>query len=208
MIQRSRAWLLLTYVTFCDVVSSSGAIVLDGSEHSFVQYPRWRADLNGSLQFEFRTDQPSGLLLYTDDGGQTDFFEVKLVQGSLRLRYNLGGGAQMVGLGRGLSDGLWHRVTISRHHARTTLTVDHISEHKLARHSRGEYMFGNTVTNSPVFVGGLPRSYRVNQLALPSVAFEPRLAGEVRNLVFRGQDGTERRQDMTDYKVRRLQEGG
>ncbi|GIY74191.1 hypothetical protein CEXT_699081 [Caerostris extrusa] len=40
---------------------------------------------------EFPTREPNGLLLYTDDGGTYDFFEVKLVEGNARLRFNLGG---------------------------------------------------------------------------------------------------------------------
>ncbi|XP_043199961.1 neurexin-1-like isoform X3 [Amphibalanus amphitrite] len=174
-------------------------IVLDGAEHSFAQYPRWQPGLNGSLQFEFRTTQPNGLLLYTDDGGWVDFFEVKLVEGSLRLRYNLGSGSEILGLGRGLNDGRWHRVTVARHHARTTLTVDHISEHRLSRGD--QFTFDVAAANqSHVYVGGVPQSVRVSQLALPSARFEPRLAGEVRNLVYSGEDGVERRQDMKHSK--------
>ncbi|XP_037079238.1 neurexin-1a-like [Pollicipes pollicipes] len=191
-----RAW---RCVLAAAVLGLTAGIVLDGSKHSFAQYPKWRPGLNGSLQFEFRTTQPNGLLVFTDDGGRNDFFEVKLVEGSLRLRYNLGDGAQMLGLGRGLNDGRWHRVTVTRRHARTTLTVDHISEDKVAGPG-GEYRFGTLDTNSHVFVGGLPHSFRVTQVALPGVVFEPRLAGEVRNLVYTSVDGVERRQDMTAFK--------
>ena len=174
-------------------------IVLDGSAHSFAQYPRWQPGLNGSLQFEFRTTQPSGLLLYTDDGGKIDFFEVKLVEGSLSMRFNLGSGPKIVRMGRGLNDGRWHRVTIAQHHARTTLTVDHITEHWV---SRGDQFTFDVVSNqSHVYVGGVPHSMRVAKLALPTARLEPRLAGEVRNLVYSGVDGVERRQDMKHFKV-------
>ena len=129
-----------------------------------------------------------------------DFFEVKLVEGSLRLRYNLGSGSEILGLGRGLNDGRWHRVTVARHHARTTLTVDHISEHRLSRGD--QFTFDVAASNqSHVYVGGVPQTVRVSQLALPSARFEPRLAGEVRNLVYSGVDGVERRQDMKHSKV-------
>ncbi|KAG8236174.1 hypothetical protein J437_LFUL013440 [Ladona fulva] len=83
---------------------------LEGSQTSYAQFRKWNPGLNGSLEFEFKTESPNGLLLYTDDGGTYDFFEVKLVEGALRLRFNLGGGAQILTVGRDLSDGHWHKV--------------------------------------------------------------------------------------------------
>lgn len=89
------------------------AFVLDGSQNSFARFRKWYTGLNGSLEFEFKTEQPNGLVLYTDDGGTYDFFEVKLVEGAVRLRYNLGGGANIVTVGRELHDGHWHKVQVS-----------------------------------------------------------------------------------------------
>lgn len=97
--------------------------MLDGSTNSYSQFRKWGGGSNGSLEFEFKTDQPNGLLLYTDDGGTYDFFEIKLVEGALRLRYNLGGGAQIITVGRDLNDGHWHKVHVQRHEDRTILTV-------------------------------------------------------------------------------------
>ncbi|KAJ8963144.1 hypothetical protein NQ318_018609 [Aromia moschata] len=146
--------------------------LLDGSTNSYSQFRKWGGGTNGSLEFEFKTDQPNGLLLYTDDGGTYDFFEIKLVEGALRLRYNLGGGAQIITVGRDLNDGHWHKVHVQRHEDRTILTVDGVSQ---MRTSRGE---GLTL------------------LALPSVIFEPRFVGAVRNLIYPDVDGgTPRRQE-------------
>lgn len=89
------------------------AFLLDGSQNSFAQFRKWYAGLNGSLEFEFKTEQPNGLILYTDDGGTFDFFEVKLVEGAVRLRYNLGGGANLITVGRDLHDGHWHKVQVN-----------------------------------------------------------------------------------------------
>lgn len=86
---------------------------LTGSENSYAMFRKWYAGLNGTLELEFKTEQPNGLLLYTDDGGTYDFFELKLVEGTLRLRYNLGGGAQIISVGRDLHDGHWHKVQVS-----------------------------------------------------------------------------------------------
>ena len=38
------------------------------------------------LEFEFKTSNPNGLLVYMDDGGYYDFLEIKLVNSNLRLR--------------------------------------------------------------------------------------------------------------------------
>jgi len=87
--------------------------VLDGTQSSYAQFRKWYTGLNGTLELEFKTEQPNGLVLYTDDGGTYDFFELKLVEGTLRLRYNLGGGAQIITVGRDLHDGHWHKVQVS-----------------------------------------------------------------------------------------------
>lgn len=87
--------------------------ILDGTQNSYAQFRKWYSGLNGSLELEFKTEQPNGLLLYTDDGGTYDFFELKLVEGALKLRYNLGGGAQIITVGRDIHDGHWHKVQVS-----------------------------------------------------------------------------------------------
>lgn len=160
------------------------SLQLDTSSSSFAQYQKWNVALNGTLSFEFKTDQPNGLLLYTDDGGTYDFFEIKLVEGALRLRFNLGGGTQIITVGQELNDGRWHKITVKRNDNKTTLTVDNISQ---SRTSKGkEFQFGNLATNSDVYIGGMPSWYntKLTRLALPSVIFEPRFNGAIRNLVY------------------------
>ena len=88
------------------------AFILEGSQTSYAQFKKWYTSGNATIEFEFLTSLPNGLLLYTDDGGYYDFLEVKLVDGSLRTRLNLGNGAQIVDLGRELNDGYsWHKVS-------------------------------------------------------------------------------------------------
>nr|CAH0109280.1 unnamed protein product [Daphnia galeata] len=175
-------------------VAASSPFTLEGSLNSYAQLRKWNAGLNGTLQLEFRSSQPSGLLLYTDDGGKFDFFELKLVEGALRLRYNLGAGAQILTVGRNLSDGQWHNVTVKRSGDQTALTVDHVT---VTRASRGkEFNFGNLATNSAVYVGGLPAWYgaELTRLALPSVLFEPRYRGDLRNVIYSDAIGQHPRQ--------------
>lgn len=108
------AYALTGLVLLCSaLLSPCHAFQLDGSQNSFAQFRKWYTGLNGSLELEFKTEQPNGLVLYTDDGGTYDFFELKLVEGALRLRYNLGGGAHIITVGRELHDAHWHKVQVS-----------------------------------------------------------------------------------------------
>ena len=198
-LRRSLRWSWPTVVVWLAIfshwqVSGSSPFTLEGSQNSYAQLRKWNAGLNGTLQLEFRTAQASGLLVYTDDGGKYDFFELKLVEGALRLRYNLGAGAQILTVGRNLSDAHWHNVTVKRSGEQTSLTVDHVT---VSRASRGkEFSFGNLVTNSAVYVGGLPTWYgaELTRLALPSVLFEPRYRGDLRNVIYSDATGQPARQ--------------
>ena len=165
-------------------LSQTFSFSLDGSTQSSQQFRRWNADQNSSLEFEFKTLQGNGLLLYTDDGGTYDFFEVKLSESSLRLRYNLGGGAQVITVGQNLGDGRWHKVKIQRSLENTSITVDGFGSNSTSRGT--EFEFGKYAGNSDVYIGGMPTWYnnKLTLLALPSVIFEPRFKGEIRNLIY------------------------
>ena len=118
-------------------------------------------------------------------------------------RFNLGSGAQILTVGRNLSDGHWHNVSIKRSGDQTALTVDHVT---VTRSSRGkEFSFGSLATNSPVYVGGLPAWYggELTRLALPSVLFEPRYRGDLRNVIYSDAAGQPaRQQEMLESQVK------
>ncbi|XP_050685087.1 neurexin-1 isoform X3 [Leptidea sinapis] len=187
------------YLLFCLIslsLQSNFAFVLD-KQNPYSQFRKWYAGLNGTLELEFKTDEPNGLLLYTDDGGTYDFFELKLVNSALRLRYNLGGGAQIITVGNNLNDGHWHKVQVARRDEHTSLSVDGVTQSKTSRGK--EFAFGKFITNSDVFIGGIPASYnsKLTTLALPSAIFEPKFRGSVRNLVYADLPGQPpRRQEL------------
>ncbi|KAF7397683.1 hypothetical protein HZH68_008905 [Vespula germanica] len=203
MMRANAAALALILTTLLMFGQAALSFVLDGSSTSYAQFRKWNAALNGSLEFEFKTEQGNGLLLYTDDGGTYDFFEVKLVESALRLRYNLGGGAQIVTVGHDLGDGHWHKVQISRSNENTTLTVDGVSAVSTSRGK--EFEFGKLSGNSDVYVGGMPGWYnsKLTLLALPSVIFEPRFNGFIRNLVYTdAESSVPRRQEMKSHDAK------
>ncbi|XP_050438780.1 neurexin-1a isoform X2 [Adelges cooleyi] len=176
-----RWWLPVVWLLWLGAPLENAGLILEGT---YGQFRKWNAGENGTLEMEFKTRSPSGLLMYTDDGGTYDFFELKMVEGILRLRYNLGGGAQILVAGHDLFDDRWHRVAVERRGAVTSLTVDNTTSS--ATSTGKEMQFGRLVSNSDVYVGGMPGWYngRLTRLALPSVIFEPRFSGTVRNIIY------------------------
>ena len=107
-----------------NLTTLSKAFILEGSQTSYAQFRKWHSSSSASLEFEFWTSQPYGLMLYTDDGGYYDFLEVKLVDASLRIRLNLGNGAQIADLGQDLNSSTWHKVKIQRNATQTIIELD------------------------------------------------------------------------------------
>lgn len=188
------------YVLLMLGVNYARELTLEGSLTSYAKFPPWEMSENGSLKLEFQGHFPDGLLLYMDDGGRYDFIEVKLVDAVARLRFNLGGGTCVVTLGQSLDDGVWHSLELQRRTAETTFTLDTISETQHCCST--DCQFGNVSRNSDLFVGGLPIEYgaRLSMLALPSVMFEPRFKGSVRNLVYTDFGGSSEHVQMIDSR--------
>ncbi|XP_077538262.1 neurexin 1 [Haemaphysalis longicornis] len=196
------------------------AVLLEGSSSSYAQLRRWQAGPQATLSLDFQTQEPSGLLLYTDDGGHGDFVELKLVEGTLRLRLSLaygGGGGQVGGppedvapfllsAGRNLHDGAWHRAEVVRNGAETRLRVDDQADSGSVDESSDAHM-GNASSNSFVYLGGVPSWYgaKLAALSLPTVFFEPRLRGAVRNVVYASEQGRPpKKQEPIGFKGVRL----
>ena len=226
IVEEEKPWKMLKFLTAVLLLlllyqESANGFVLEGSQTSYAQFRKWYSSANASLEFEFLTSQPDGLLLYTDDGGYYDFLEVKLVDGSLRIRLNLGNGAQISDLGRALNNGhTWHSVRVQRNLSKTLVVLDDKIQVVLPDASKFRpvnrnvnkepslHEFGgNFSANSFVYVGGLPSFYstKLSSLALPSAVFEPRFRGSIRNIVYADDEtGRPRRQEVMAYKVSSL----
>lgn len=198
----SRPWAALCLalaLALALLLRPSVAFYLEGARDTFAQFPSWAPGPNGSLELAFQTREPHGLLLYADDGGAVEFFELKMVEGAVRLRYNLGGGARLLTVGKALHDGERHKVRVQRRFERTELIVDAHVEGRSGR--SGDLEFGSPAGNSLVWVGGLPAPAPPVRLSLPAVALEPSFAGEVGALVYTGPDGVPRVQTMIAGQV-------
>ncbi|XP_069116401.1 neurexin-1-like isoform X2 [Argopecten irradians] len=185
------------YIFYLSLVSSFD---LNSPTDSFAKYQKWNPCQNGSIQLEFKTKDMSVLILYMDDGGRSDYFELKLLTGSLHLRFNLGSAPMRLNVGQRLNDNRWHRVTIKRNRKNITLIVD---SHTYTRtyHST-DLDFGNYATNSPVFVGGISNEYEDNtaSLTLPAIYLEPRFTGSIRNILYSNCGGPLIRPELLDYR--------
>ena len=189
----------------CFIISLQiSALNLEGSSTSYAQFAKWFTSTNSSLELEFRTRQPDGLLVYLDDGGYYDFLELKLVSGRLRCRFNFGGGAESLAMGQDLNNGVWHQLEVSLLGQKVSLSLDHLRKSKNVQNQGDDFMLGNFTINSAVYIGGLPPWYssKLKNLALPSVVYEPRFRGEIRNVIYAdSDDGNVKQQQMMAFKV-------
>lgn len=164
---------------------------MNGRTGSYAKFPKWNACTNASITFEFKTRQSKGLLMYTDDSGTYDFFELVLLDGALRMRLNIvdgrDGSVEFL-VGKNLNNNNWHKVLIQRKRMETTITLDDNRDLTQTKLSYGsDFNFGDIEKNSGVYFGGMPQhhfSTNLRNLALPSVMFEKRLRGIFRNVIY------------------------
>ncbi|CAF4800987.1 unnamed protein product, partial [Rotaria socialis] len=99
-----------------------------------------------------------GTLAYIDDRGKFDFFYLKLIEGKLRLLFNLGSDRQALNVNMNINDDQWHTILIKRDGQITTLSIDNgLASSSTISYSEDLY-FGGTTHNeyqaSPFYFGG------------------------------------------------------
>ena len=108
-------------VTFnkCEDLVQSQPITFS-TEDSYVKAPKWDAKTSGTIQFQFRTNEQDGLIMYNSGAEDTsDFFALEILDGYLYLLLDLGSGATKVKVSQGrISDGLQHLVLLE-HNSKT-----------------------------------------------------------------------------------------
>lgn len=107
-----------------DLVQSQPITFL--TEDAFIKAPGWHAPHRGTIEFQVRTVEQSGVLMY--HSGKTsvsDVFAVEIMDGHLYVLLDLGAGLVKVKASQGLiSDGLPHTVSIHHEHGIGSITVD------------------------------------------------------------------------------------
>ena len=173
---------LLGFFSFCL------SFDFDGSARTYAKYSSWVPCTNGSVSFQFKTQNPNSLLLYTDSGGTADYYQLKLVNGRMYLQFKFKSNKNpgMLSAGQNLNDNKWHMVDIIRDGSLTTLKVDDVAYTRQNKMYNPDPSHSQTSTDNYVFIGGLPLEYNVklSELALPSVIFEPHFKGSLQNLFF------------------------
>ncbi|XP_047726297.1 agrin isoform X3 [Prionailurus viverrinus] len=120
--------------------------------HSFLAFPTLRAYHTLRLALEFRTWEPQGLLLYNGNARGKDFLSLTLLGGRVQLRFDTGSGPAVLTSSVPVEPGRWHRLELSRHWRRGTLSVD--GETPVVGHSPSGTDGLNLDTD--LFVGGVP----------------------------------------------------
>ncbi|XP_041445999.1 neurexin-2 isoform X8 [Xenopus laevis] len=131
----------------CENVPSLDPVTFQISE-SFLRLPRWETKKAGSISFDFRTTEPSGLLLFSQGrpraGGsalgtapgvvvtgrperqpKADYFAVELLEGTLYMLLDLGsGGIKVKASHKKVNDGEWCHVDIQRDGRKGSISVN------------------------------------------------------------------------------------
>ncbi len=189
---QSATFLLLLLLSVS--VPSTLAFSLEGSRSSFVRFPKWYHAFENVISFELKTKRLNALVLYTDDGGLSNFYEVSLYDGKLRLRFKIGRQAQSSSTSPApsvqtmemdtlVSDDRWHRVSLYQFWEKVKLELD--SEVKFRTLKQNDFVFGRYDTNSDAFVGGIPPDLSATGLSNPLVKTLDHFTGSIRNLVYR-----------------------
>ncbi|TDG95841.1 hypothetical protein EPR50_G00244710 [Perca flavescens] len=132
----------------------------DGSGFSLVQ-KSLRAT-STSIVLLFKTLSPGGLLLYLASNNTRDFLSMELVEGRVRLTFDLGSGALTLTSNRKYNTGAWYKITLQRSKRKGYLSImaaDQSSEKEvLEAESPGSASDLNRSDLDPIYIGGLPAS--------------------------------------------------
>ncbi|XP_037401779.1 neurexin 2a isoform X18 [Pygocentrus nattereri] len=116
----------------CEDVAALDPVSFD-TPTAYVTLPRWNAKKTGSVSFDFRTTEPSGLLLYSHGRVQgprerrprVDFFAMELLEGFLYLLMDMGSGSiKMKASSKKVNDGEWCHVDFQREGRKGSISVN------------------------------------------------------------------------------------
>ncbi|CAF3710007.1 unnamed protein product [Rotaria sp. Silwood1] len=170
----------------------SNTYIFSAKSNSYIAFDSWHPCLTGYVRFDIRTNIHDGTLAYIDDRGKFDFFYLKLIQGKLRLLFNLGNDRQALNVNMKINDDKWHTILIKRNGQTTILSIDNgLVQNSTITHSEDLY-FGGAIYNeyqaSPFYFGGIPSILErpsSGNLSSFDVYMQPRFRGQLRNLIYK-----------------------
>uniref|UniRef100_A0A4W3JDE0 Laminin subunit alpha-2 n=1 Tax=Callorhinchus milii TaxID=7868 RepID=A0A4W3JDE0_CALMI len=114
------------------------------------------------IVMHFSTFSPNGLLLYLVSSGMRDFLAVELVDGKVRVSFDLGSGILALTSERRYNNGTWIKVAFQRNRKIGLLAVmdafNSTDQEIKKAESPGGSLDLNRGTKDPIYIGGLPRS--------------------------------------------------
>ncbi|XP_077597714.1 neurexin-2-beta isoform X9 [Stigmatopora nigra] len=186
----------------CEDVAALDPVTFETPE-AFISLPKWNAKKTGSISFDFRTTEPSGLLLFSHGRPQgpkeqkpgrelkTDYFALELLEGYLYLLIDMGSGkTKLKASNRKVNDGEWCHVDFQREGRKGSISVN-------SRSMPFSSPEGSEILDldSDMYLGGLPESK--TELILPPEVWTALLnygyVGCVRDLFIDGKSRDVRR---------------
>ncbi|XP_051922879.1 neurexin-2-like isoform X11 [Hippocampus zosterae] len=186
----------------CEDVAALDPVTFETPE-SFISLPKWNTKKTGSISFDFRTTEPSGLLLFSHGRPQgpkeqkpgrelkTDYFALELLDGYLYLLIDMGSGkTKLKASNKKVNDGEWCHVDFQREGRKGSISVN-------SRNMPFSSPEGSEILDldSDMYLGGLPESKA--ELILPPEVWTALLnygyVGCVRDLFIDGKSRDVRR---------------
>ncbi|XP_071754356.2 neurexin-2-beta isoform X9 [Centroberyx gerrardi] len=177
----------------CENVEALEPVTFD-TPSAYLTLPRWNTKKTGAISFDFRTTEPSGLLLFShgslqgaqsDRKPRADYFAMELLDGFLYLVMDMGSGSiKMKASNKRLNDGEWCHVDFQREGRKGFISVNSHSSPFSA--NEGSEILD---LDGDMYLGGLPEERQ--GLMLPPEVWTASLGvgyvGCVRDLFIDGQ---------------------
>nr|XP_019953215.1 PREDICTED: laminin subunit alpha-2-like isoform X2 [Paralichthys olivaceus] len=112
------------------------------------------------LEFELRTKEESGLVLYMARINHADYVSIQIKDGHVCLGYDLGHGNISGCVPFSINDGSWHKIRLSRHKQRGLLVVDGRYSKQMISPKKADLL---DVVGT-LYVGGLPQNYTTKRI--------------------------------------------
>ncbi|CAL8317241.1 unnamed protein product [Merluccius merluccius] len=107
------------------------------------------------MEFELRTSEASGLVLYMARINHADFVTIQIKEGQVCLGYDLGHGNTSGCVPFSINDGMWHKIRMNRNKQRAILMVDGRYTKQMTSPKKADLL--DVVGR--LYVGGLPHNY-------------------------------------------------
>ncbi|KAG7508024.1 laminin subunit alpha-2 isoform X5 [Solea senegalensis] len=112
------------------------------------------------LEFELRTKEESGLVLYMARINHADFVTIQIKDGQVCLGYDLGHGNISGCVPFSINDGNWHKIRVSRNKQRGLLMVDGRYSKQMISPKKADLLDVVGI----LYVGGLPQNYTTRRI--------------------------------------------